>query len=190
MISVATIMQGIFKQLQAFNDKPRSSTSHIPELHQADPLNIITVALARQKAALQAGCPDSTCADSTNLVNTLYQRQQALLLQQQQQQQMQLPDQPASSSQAGVHANTSAHTADCADAVFPSSPSSFEGDTVPDTPVNGAALLEAASAGNHALNSECHLEADQAAADAEGVELVFDQVPIRQDTPNQVRVSD
>lgn len=195
MISVATIMQGIFKQLQAFNDKPHSSSSHIPELHQADPLNIITVALARQKAALQAGCPDSTCADSTNLVNTLYQRQQALLLQQQQQQ-MQLPNQPASSSQAGVHANTSAHTADsadndaCADAEFPSSPSSFEGDTVPDTPVNGAALLEAASAGNHALNSECHQEADQAAADAEAIELVFDRVLIRQDTPNQVRVSD
>ena len=195
MISVTTVMQGIFKQLQAFNDEPRSSTSHIPELHQADPLNIINVAQARQKAAVQAGCPDSACADSSNLVNTLYHRQQALLLQQQQQH-MQLPDQPASSSQAGVHANTSAHTADsadndaCADAEFPSSPSTFEGDTVPDTPVNGGALLEAASAGNHALNSECHLEADQAAADAEGVELVFDQVPIRQDTPNQVRSSD
>ena len=196
MISVATVMQGIFKQLQAFNDEPRSSTSHIPELHQPDPLNIINVALARQKAAVQAGCPDSACADSSNLVNTLYHRQQALLLQQQQQQQMQLPDQPASSSQAGVHANTSAHTADSADngayadAEFPSSPSSFEGDTVPDTPVNGAALLEAASAGDHALNSECHQQADQAAADAEAIELVFDRVPIRQDTPNQVRVSD
>ncbi len=195
MVSVATLMQGIFEQLHAFNDEPRSSTSHIPDLHQADPLNIINVALARQKAAVQAGCSDSTCADSSNLVNTLYQRQQALLLQQQQQQ-MQLPDQPALSSQAEVHANTHAHTAELADSdahadgKFPDSPRSFEGDTVPDTPVNGAAPLEAALAGAHGLDSGCHQEADEAAADAEGIELVFDRGPIRQDTPNQVRVSD
>ena len=196
IVLVATLMQGIFKQLQAFNDEPTSGTSRIPDLHQADPLNIINVALARQKAAVQAGCSDSTCADSSNLVNTLYQRQQALLLQQQQQQQQQLPDQPALGSQARAHDITHVHTADFAyndahaDAEFPDSPRSFEGDTVPDTPATGAAPLEAALAGNHSLDSRGHQEADEAAADAEGIELVFDRVPIRQDTPTQVRVSD
>ena len=191
IVLVATLMQGIFKQLQAFNDEPTSGTSRIPDLHQADPVNIINVALARQKAAVQAGCSDSTCADSSNLVNTLYQRQQALL-----QQQQQLPDQPALGSQARAHAITHVHTADSsyndahADAEFPDSPRSFEGDTVPDTPVTGAAPLEAALAGNHSLDSRGHQEADEAAADAEGIELVFDRVPIRQDTPTQVRVSD
>lgn len=198
MISVATLMQGIFKQLQAFNDEPHSSTSHSPELHQADPLNIINVALARQKAAVQAGCSDSTCADSSNLVNTLYQRQQALFLQQQQQQQqLQLPEQPALSSPAGVHADTNIHIAEVADndavaepAEVPDSPRSFEGDTVPDTPVTGTAPLEAALAGDHSLVSRGHQEADEAAADAEGIELVFDRVPIRQDTANQVKISE
>ena len=196
MVSVATLMQGVFKQLEAFNDGPGSSTSHIPDPHQADPLNIINVALARQKAAVQAGCSGNSCADSSNLVNILYQRQQALLVQQQQRQQMQLPDQPALSTQAEVHANTNVHTADIAgndahaDAEFPNSPRSFEGDTVPYTPVNGAAPLEAASAGDHGPDSRCHQEADKATADAEGIELVFDQVPIRLNMPNQVRVFD
>ena len=191
IVLVATLMQGIFKQLQAFNDEPTSGTSRIPDLHQADPLNIINVALARQKAAVQAGCSDSTCADSSNLVNTLYQRQQALL-----QQQQQLPDQPALGSQTEVHADTSIHTlgvADSdghADAESPNSPRSFEGDTVPDTPVTGTAPLEAALAGDHGLDSRGHQEADEAAADGEGIELVFDQVPIRKDKPTQVNISD
>lgn len=198
MISVATLMQGIFKQLQAFNDEPSSGTSRIPDLNQADPFNIINVALARQIAAVHAGCSDNSCTDSSNLVNTLYQRQQALLVQQQQQQQQQsdqAADQTALSSQAGihVHATTNVSSADNdadADAEGPDSPRSFEGDTVPDTPVTGAAPLEAALAGDHGLDSRGHQEADGPAADAEGIELVFDRVPIRQDTPDQVRISD
>ena len=141
-------LQGIFKHLQSFKEDARPSTSPIADLQQADPLNIVNAALARQQAAIQAGCKgDSTCADPTNLVHTLYHRHQHLL----QQQPQQLPHDghtthiAEAAAQAGAQAAGTAD--DCGDAqgnaeghvtqagcVF-DSPQSFQGDTVPDTPV-------------------------------------------------------
>ena len=101
---------------------------------------------------MQAGCSGHPCPDNTNLVNTLYQRHQTLLQQQseqqqrQQQQQQQQPqlqpkqfanaetaqiglEQPADLVDQAAHAPTHVKISD--------SPT-FQGDTVPDTPVAAA----------------------------------------------------
>lgn len=77
----------MFEQLPAFNQEPSSTPPQPSGRQTPDPLNIINVALARQRDAVQAGCAIRPCPDSTNLVNTLYQRHQILLQQQWQQHQ-------------------------------------------------------------------------------------------------------
>lgn len=84
--------QGVLAQLHTFNQEHSSTPPPASGLQTPDPLNIINVALARQRDAVQAGCAAHPCPDNTNLVNTLYQRHQ-MLLQQQQQQQHQLEQQ-------------------------------------------------------------------------------------------------
>ncbi len=176
------VVQGVFKQLQAFNDSPRDTVSPVPDLQQADPLNIISVALARQQAAVQAGCSDTnTCADSTNLVNTLYQRHQALL-----QRTQPLLDRGQADTVA-VHPAT----AGPAKGVSPDSLRSFQGDTVPDTPVADQAA-EVAAAGTDTTAEVAVAEADAAAdkmvfsvspqqsqpgaaAHTQSIEMVFEQ---------------
>ena len=79
-------VQGVFQQLHAFKQELHDTSPLASDLQTPDPLNIIHVALARQRAAVQAGCAAHPCPDNSNLVNTLYQRHQALLEQQQQQQ--------------------------------------------------------------------------------------------------------
>lgn len=171
-------MQGIFKQLHSFNEQPTDSTAPIPDLRQADPLNIINVALARQQAALQTGCSGGTCADSTNLVNTLYQRHQALLHQTQQ---------ASGSGQAGNRGDSS-EAAECVpEAVMISgSPRSFQGDSVPDTPVLAAAAEQAAWKAEAAADEEAgrasDLELKDAAADMRGVDLIFGEDNAAQDS--------
>lgn len=173
-----SIMQGIFKQLHSFNEQPTDSIAPIADLRQADPLNIINVALARQQAALRTGCSGGTCADSTNLVNTLYQRHQALLHQTQQ---------ASGSGQAGNRGDNS-QAAECfPDAVMISgSPSSFQGDSVPDTPVVAAAAEQAAwkveAAADEEAGRASDLELQDAAADMRGIDLIFGEDTAAQDS--------
>lgn len=127
-----------------------------------DRLNIINVALARQRDAVQAGCAGHPCPDNTNLVNTLHQHHQTLLQHQQQQQQQneqqQQSEQFASpeTAQTGVEqpAELVSQAANAYTDVAISHSPTFQGDTVPDTPT---ATAETAA-------KECAVEAAAEAA--------------------------
>lgn len=216
-------MQGVFQQLHALNKEPYGAIPPPSSPQTPDPLNIINVALARQQAALHTGCHGQTCTDSTNLVNTLYQRHQTLL---EQQQQRAVPgfestdlllqaqhaqhgavhvdlnmhadhqelDQVASVSATQHHQQQSEQLACAGDTaslpaaesgqitpaqavveLLPNSPS-FQGDTVPDTPIAAAeaAAQEAAAEAAEGVTLGVEQEDDIQGVAVNGVDLVFD----------------
>ena len=171
----------MFQQLHAFNQEPSDTSSLSSHLQTPDRLNIINVALARQRDAVQAGCAGHPCPDNTNLVNTLYQRHQTLLQHEQQQQQQQQSEQHQQQKKEFANAETAqtglqqaadlvgqaAHAA--TDVGNPDSPT-FQGDTVPDTPV--AAAEVAAQAAAVELAAEAVKDASQGFKQHNGIEVV------------------
>lgn len=193
-------IQGLFKQLHAFSEEPQSETDPALDLHTPDPLNIINVALARQQAAVQAGCSGHR-ADTTNLVHTLFQHHQALLdhdqHQQQQQQQRQQQQshhqqqqyqhqQQADLNEAAedTHDHEQVLAADnrhlsavlAVDNVVLTGSPGFQGEMVPDTPVAAAeaATQEAANEAAEGVTAGAKQQYESETAAVGSVELLFD----------------
>ena len=139
-------LQGLFKQRQDFDQEPNSSTRPLAsDSDTSDPLNIINVALARQKAAVEAGCTSGPCADPTNLVNTLYLRHQTLLQHTQVEQTQQQQQDTGRVESTNLYDSCQMPIADAGPSAAQTaldeelrSPT-LQGDTVPDTPVAAAA---------------------------------------------------
>ena len=138
----------MFQQLHAYHQEPTNTPLFSGELQTPDRLNIINVALARQRDAVQAGCAGDVCPDNTNLVNTLYQRHQTLLQHQQQPEQQRKHQSEQQNKQSATVdapqvglAQPAVVTGQAAnaltDAMLSDSPT-FQGETVPDTPVAAA----------------------------------------------------
>ena len=138
----------MFQQLHALNQEPTDTPPLSSDLQTPDHLNIINVALARQRDAVQAGCAGHPCPDNTNLVNTLYQHHHTLLQHQQQQQRQQQQQQQseqqqnkqfasAKTAQIGLEqpAELIGQAADALTDVRMSYSPTFQGDVVPDTPI-------------------------------------------------------
>ena len=89
------------------------------------------------------------------------------------------------------HATAFPAGADADAMASPSSPDSFQGDTVPDTPVAEAMLVQAGMAGDMAGDRVAAVLGQRAAeeaavADADTVHLVFDQDAVEQNSVAQV----